>query len=226
MSANGVRAEFVAAAGGAEWKTRMAEEDEPEDPQPHPEVAAPQSGVRVATPTVHEVYQKHFRFVWAALRRLGVPESDTADAAQEVFLIVHRRLHTFEGRSELTTWLFAIAARVAKDRHRLAYHRRETPAEDPSAGGLMAPLHQQPEATAEHAAQQQEASAILERILQQMTPGLRIVFVMFEVEGLDGESIANELGLPVGTVRSRLRLAREVFERAVARLRHAEGHHV
>src|SRR5580704_9404019 len=71
-----------------------------------------------------EVYDEHFRFVWRSLRRLGVPESDVADAVQDVFLVVHRRLCEFEGRSKVSTWLYGICYRVARDRRRLAHVRR------------------------------------------------------------------------------------------------------
>src|SRR5262245_19722044 len=71
-----------------------------------------------------EVYDEHFRFVWRSLRRLGVPESDVADAVQDVFIVVHRRLGEFEGRSKVTTWLYGICYRVAHDRRRLAHVRR------------------------------------------------------------------------------------------------------
>lgn len=169
---------------------------------------------------VRKVYETHFRYVWMSLRRLGVAEGDAADATQEVFVVVHRRLATFEGRSALTTWLFGICVRVARDRRRAAMSRRETVAE---------PLHLEDlateEATAEDNVSAAQARVLLEGILEQMTPSLRVVFVMFELEGLDGETIAEILQVPVGTVRSRMRLARESFQRCVDRLRAREERH-
>jgi RNA polymerase sigma-70 factor (ECF subfamily) len=75
--------------------------------------------------TFQEVYQEHFRFVWRSLRRLGVRESDVADAVQDVFVVVHRKIADFEGRSKVTTWLFGICLRVARDRRRLAHVRHD-----------------------------------------------------------------------------------------------------
>ncbi len=169
---------------------------------------------------VREVYEAHFRYVWMSLRRLGVAESDAADATQEVFLVVHRRLATFEGRSALTTWLFGICVRVARDRRRAAQNRRETVAESLHLEGLATD-----EASAEENVSASQARALLDGILEQMTPSLRVVFVMFELEGLDGETIAEILQVPVGTVRSRMRLARESFQRCVDRLRAREERH-
>src|SRR5260221_356262 len=77
--------------------------------------------------TLEDIYRAHFRYVWRTLRRLGVGEADASDAAQDVFLVVHRRLAEFEGRAKMTTWLFRISLRVASDRRRLASVRRELP---------------------------------------------------------------------------------------------------
>src|SRR5512138_2606481 len=68
--------------------------------------------------TFEEVYRTHFAFVWRSLRRLGIREEDAADAAQEVFIVVHRKLPEFAGRSKLTTWLYGVCFRVASERRR------------------------------------------------------------------------------------------------------------
>ena len=71
------------------------------------------------------VYREHFPFVWRNLRRLGVAESHVEDAAQEVWVVVHRRLREFEGRSSMRTWLFGITMRTASDHRR--WRRRKDP---------------------------------------------------------------------------------------------------
>src|SRR6186713_2887600 len=72
-------------------------------------------------PAFAEVYESCAKLVWRNLRRLGVPEAALEDAAQDVFLVVHRRLSEFEGRSTLRTWIFGIVLRVAA-RHRRKAH--------------------------------------------------------------------------------------------------------
>jgi RNA polymerase sigma-70 factor (ECF subfamily) len=158
------------------------------------------------------IYREHFRFVWRSLRRLGVPESDAADAAQDVFLVVHRRLDEFEGRSKVTTWLFGICLRVARDRKRLAHNRRRS--DDDS------PLDDAADETVDVAAdaERRQGLKLLESLLDTLPDEQRAVFVAYEMEGMGGEAIAEALKIPVGTVHSRLRLAREAFERNLKRL--------
>ena len=180
----------------------------------------------MAEPALHfrQVYDEHFRFVWRSLRRLGVRESDVSDITQEVFVVVHRKLPEFEGRSKMTTWLFGICMRVARDHRQSAAVRREVSTETSTL--------------AEHADQSFDGSAeidrrrrreLLERILDELTEEQRAVFVLFEFEGMPGYEIAELLDIPTGTVHSRLRLAREEFRRALARFeararfRSAEG---
>lgn len=160
-----------------------------------------------------EVYDEHFRFVWRSLRRLGVPESDVADAVQDVFIVVHRRLDEFEGRSKVTTWLYGICYRVAHDRRRLAHVRRR--AEDDDGH-----LDDRPDESADVSAvvERRQGLAMLEAILDEMPIEQRAVFTLFELDGVGGEGIAEMLEIPLGTVYSRLRLAREQFKKTLARL--------
>src|SRR6188474_2580416 len=88
----------------------------------------------MANASFRQIYDEHFRFVWRSLARLGVRESDLGDVTQEVFVIVHRKLSEFEGRSKVTTWLFGIAMRVARDHRQSAVVRREIATDDASLG--------------------------------------------------------------------------------------------
>jgi RNA polymerase sigma-70 factor (ECF subfamily) len=161
--------------------------------------------------TFREIYDAHFDFVWRTLRRLNVAEADIADAVQEIFLVVHRRLPNFEGRAKLTTWLFKICLRVAKDRHRRAHVRREVP-----QGGELA-RWADPQADPEQETERRSDLALLEAALEQLDLEQRAVFTLFEFEGMTGQDIARTLEIPLGTVYSRLRLARESFRKAVLR---------
>lgn len=155
------------------------------------------------------IYREHFAFVWRSLRRLGVAPAQLDDAAQDVFLVVHRRLGDFEGRSTVKTWLFGIALRVAKDHRRRT--RRDAPADtEPDAlrsGGASPYDH----------LERSEAARMLDRLLLSIDEDRRPVFILTELEGVAAPEISAALGIPLNTVYSRLRLAREEFEKAVAR---------
>ena len=100
-------------------------EESPSQPHAHPVVHA-----EGATPEAPELdFTRMFRemapVLWRALRRLGVPESDAEDVLQEVFLVVHRKLPEFQGRSTLRTWATGFCLRKALTYRRSARVRRE-----------------------------------------------------------------------------------------------------
>lgn len=157
------------------------------------------------------IYEQHFDFVWRSLRRLGVPEASVDDAAQDVFVVVYRRLADFEGRSTVRTWLFGIALRVARShRRRLARkgHAEPLPAELESEEG-----------DPEDALGRRRAAEFLERFLAGLDEDKRAVFVLAELEQMTAPEIEAALGVKLNTVYSRLRAARRAFEGAVQRRR-------
>lgn len=160
-----------------------------------------------AIPSFDEVYAAHFPFVWRVLRTLGVPEPALEDAAQDVFVVVHRRLPEFEGRSTIATWLFAIARRVASS------HRRSTGRD----ASRTEPLADDPAGTADTfaALSRAQAAATVSQILDTMDDDKRIVFALVELEQLSVPEVARMLDLNLNTTYSRLRLARHAFELAV-----------
>jgi RNA polymerase sigma-70 factor (ECF subfamily) len=162
--------------------------------------------------TFDDVYDQHFEFVWRTLRRLGVPEADLPDVSQEVFLVVHRRLADFVERAKVTTWLFRIAARAARDRRRTAHVRREIALEEPVQTAV------DPSADPSRDLERADQRALLKQALASLDEDQREVFVAFELEGLTGDAIAAALEIPLGTVYSRLRLGRARFRQSVARL--------
>jgi RNA polymerase sigma-70 factor (ECF subfamily) len=131
---------------------------------------------------------------------------------------VHRRLADFEGRSKVTTWLFRIAANAARDRRRRAHVRREVTLGDEM---LDAPDPSDDPVTALERA---DDRVLLERALSLLDQEQREVFVAFELEAMTGQAIASALGIPLGTVYSRLRLGRARFRQGVARLTARNSH--
>lgn len=164
-------------------------------------------------PAFAEVHRDHARFVWLALQRLGIWPRDLDDTFQEVFLVVHRRLHTFDGSSHMRSWLHGICVHVASDYRRRAHRRRETLTDD-----LPEPPSFQRELSPEQQVALSQERQHLRRILDSMDLEKREVFVMFEIDGLPCNEIGECLGVPVGTVYSRIHAARQEFLRAVKRV--------
>jgi RNA polymerase sigma-70 factor (ECF subfamily) len=158
------------------------------------------------------IYQAHFSFVWRSVKRLGIRDAAIDDAVQEVFVVVHRRLAGFEGRSSVRTWLFGIALRVVRD-HRRSARRRDPGCEvDPDT---LRANDSGPAETAEKA----EAVRLLHALLDELDDERREVFVMAELEQMAMPEISEALGINVNTAYARLRTARQEFEQALARHR-------
>lgn len=160
----------------------------------------------IEIPSFDEVYEQHVAFVWRTLRSFGVAETQLEDATQDAFVVVHRRLPEWEGRAAITTWLFAIARRVAG-----SYRRKRGKAEQRDA-----PLDDQHEDSADTfaALSRAQAAATVMAILDTLDEDKRIVFALVELEQLAVPEVARMLELNLNTTYSRLRLARAAFELA------------
>jgi len=171
-------------------------------------------------PSFAQIYEDTFDFVWCSARRLGVPDASLDDAVQEVFVIVHRRLAEFEGRSSIKTWLFGIVRNVSREARRSARrkspHNAEGALADPEL--LAAAAEEQPDRIAERTAE----NRVLHELLDRLDDDKREVFVLAELEQFSVPEIAEAVGCNVNTAYSRLRLARQAFAEAAARYRARE----
>ncbi|MCL2449861.1 MAG: RNA polymerase sigma factor [Polyangiaceae bacterium] len=162
-------------------------------------------------PSFQAILAETAPMAWRALRRLGVRDADVDDVLQEVFVTVHRKLATFEGRSAVRTWVYGICVRVAADYRKQARRRRDVTVPHP------------PEATTEpgqeHAASVREAMVVLDRLLDRIDDDKRAVFVLYEIEELTMAEVAAAVGCPVQTAYSRLHAARRELEAAAAPFR-------
>jgi len=182
-----------------------------EVPLPLP-IEAVQSHAGAARHEVVSIHNRYAEFVWLTLQRLGVRDSDIEDLLQEVFVVVHRRLDSFDGSAKMSTWLFGICMRIAAAYHRRAFRRRErTVAQVPDRA---APGDENPE----RAAVTRQAQERLHAALDLMDLEKRAIFVMFEIDEVPCETIAEMLSIPIGTVYSRLHTARQAFARALERV--------
>jgi RNA polymerase sigma-70 factor (ECF subfamily) len=190
--------------------------EEPRPAAPSSSSASSSASRPRPTPSFDDVYEQTFDFAWRSARRLGVATSAVDDIVQDAFLVVHRRLPEFEGRSSVRTWVFGILFRVVSD-HRRTLRRKgglsELPHDDVLSGHGRGPAE---------SLERRQAADVLHALLDELDDEKRTVFVLAELEELSAPEIAEMLGVPANTVYSRLRAAREGFERALARHRARE----
>jgi RNA polymerase sigma-70 factor (ECF subfamily) len=155
------------------------------------------------------VYVEHFPFVWRCLRALGVQEFAVADAAQEVFVVVHRRLAEFRGDASLRTWLYAIVRNVAGNQRRGERRRGPTVSLEPEVELAGHDPVQDLE--------DREAMRFVAEFAMALDEKRRDVFILGLVEGMSMPEVSRILALPLNTAYSRLRSVRLELEKAVAR---------
>jgi RNA polymerase sigma-70 factor (ECF subfamily) len=176
-----------------------------------------ESGVVAMTRGWGELYRDHADFVWRSLRRMGLSPDEAKDSLHDVFLIVHRRFDSFDPNlGSERAWLFGIAANVARSERR---RRRPIPVE------RVEPLldHQASVTGADAPSSSGEYRIgylrVREKIMEAvgaLSPERRAVFTMFELEGMSCLEIADEMGVVIGTVYSRLHSAREQLRIALS----------
>ncbi len=154
-------------------------------------------------PRLEAIYQEHHGFVWSSLARLCVPSAALDDACQDVFLIVFRRLSDFEGRSQLRTWLFSIARRVAF-RYRRGMRRADRKA--------RALARERPHVVSvDELLERKRAATLVLHALDDLDDDKRTAVVLHVLEGLSGPQIAAMLNVPVDTAYSRIKAGRRVL---------------
>jgi RNA polymerase sigma-70 factor (ECF subfamily) len=155
---------------------------------------------------------QHYDFIWRSLRRLGVAERNTDDAAQHVFWVASQKIDQIETGAE-RAFLFRTAAGVAANERRSAMNRRHQLCDVDDLSG-----HASAGPTPEEMMRLKRARVMLDEVIEAMSPELSSVFILFELEGMTSIEIAGVLEIAPGTVASRLRRAREFFQDAVGRL--------
>lgn len=154
------------------------------------------------------IYREQLDFVYRVACQLGASPALVEDVVHDVFLVVHRRLHEYDGRS-MRSWLYGITRRVVSHQLRGRERTRVRLAALPPPAPPL-----DPEATTAAA----QAIDLVESFLDTLDEDQRIVFSLIEIEGCSAVEVAQTLGVNTNTIYSRLRLARQRFARAVAAL--------
>lgn len=162
-----------------------------------------------------QIYSNYHTRIQCYLARL-VGEDEAEDLAQVVFTRISQNLHTFRGESQLSTWIFRIAANAAFDRMRQPSYRwkqRDLPLEDPDedvaeiAG--CGPWNGEPEQSLEQQVHRKQREECYCEMLNDLPENYRAVVMLSEIEGLCAKEIADILGLSVDVVKIRLHRGRE-----------------
>ncbi len=176
----------------------------------HEEQSTP---VTLEAPSFKAVYAKYFDFVWAAAGRLGVKPWAMDDVVQEIFMVVHSRLHTLQRPEALRSWLYGVVRRT------VATHRRSRRTRDVSDAAFASharALEQLPPTPLDLTEHHEEAKLLWE-LLAELDSRKREVLVLVEVEGMSVPEVSDILKIPLNTAYSRLRRARVEFEQALGR---------
>lgn len=155
-----------------------------------------------------QIYRAHFRRTWRLLKRVGVTEALLDDAAQDVFVVVHRRLNQLESLEQVQSWIYGIALRVASDYRRRGARTQKRRAELPSEVQDGDPVRTM---------EMRQSLRILYEILSELDESKRTVFVLAELERMTAPEIAELLQLNLNTTYARMRAARLRFEKCLTR---------
>lgn len=167
--------------------------------------------------TLESLFRDHVGDVHRIVARLLGPaasDSDVDDLVQQVFVAVHSALPRFRGDSKVTTWLYGIATRTVLGHLRSGRRHRRMVETLEAMTALL------PAATAhpEDEAERRDSLRRVWRALMSIKPKKRVVFLLYEVEGLTGREIAEALDIRPATVHTRLYHARKELDAALAKL--------
>jgi RNA polymerase sigma-70 factor (ECF subfamily) len=169
-----------------------------------------------------EIVERYQHKIYGYVKRLVGNETDAEDITQEVFLKALNSLHRFREESSLQTWLFRIATNLCRDAHRrrqrekgwLSLWRQADEQSETEEGGLVDPPDDR--FNPEKLLLREELGAMLSKAMEQLPLAMREVLILHDVEQMPYEEIAQALGVPLGTVKSRLFHARARLRESLA----------
>jgi RNA polymerase sigma-70 factor (ECF subfamily) len=161
------------------------------------------------------LYEEHADFVWRAVANLAGPHLEPEDLVQDVFVQACRSSQNFQGRASVRTWLYSLALGVVSNARRRARFRRFLGLEEARDAAASDP-------SAQDRVEKEQTRRLVHAVLEKLPEKKRAVLILFELEGLRGEQIAEVMGCPLATVWSRLYHARQEFARQLERHERAE----
>jgi len=164
----------------------------------------------VRTPGFAEIYQSYFGFVWSITRYLGVEQAELDDIVQDIFITIHGRLSTLERPESLRSWIYSICRRTVS-----AYYRtKRRKLINTGTACMEAELDW---ATPQYITEQSEQVQLMWSLLEKLDVRKREIFVLVELEEMTAPEVAAAIGIPLNTVYSRARAARQELEEILQR---------
>lgn len=159
--------------------------------------------VVLAPPTFDELYTRYFDLVWRLVRRFGVQPALVEDAAQDTFIVVHRRLESLRPDASPKAFVVAIALRVANDYRRTARRKGASSIDEAELAALDGSPYDM--------VLRAQCGQLVASFLDGLAAEQRAVFVLAELEGMTAPEISELLSVNLNTVYTRLRAARQRF---------------
>jgi RNA polymerase sigma-70 factor, ECF subfamily len=156
-----------------------------------------------------ELMRAHEDRVFSICLRMLRDREAALDATQDTFVTVFRKADRFAGRSAFSTWLYRVAVNVCYDHSRRSRRNFTEPLSD---------IREPVDASAADGFASAELRPDLEAALQALPPEFRAAVVLSDVEGLALQTVADALGVPVGTVKSRVFRGRRLLAEALGNL--------
>lgn len=166
-------------------------------------------------PSFANLYATQFGFVWSMARHLGVNAEELDDVVQDVFLVIHGRLNTLERPESIRSWIFGIVRRVVSGHHRA----KRADLNKRGTLQVVSEVFDSKPSTPQELLERSEQAGLLWRLLEEVDPAKRQVFVLAEIREMTAPEIVEITGIPLSTVYARLRFARQELEEALQRYR-------
>lgn len=161
------------------------------------------------------VVRQNWRKVFNVAYKFVGKHDEAEDLTQDIFLKIFKALGTFDRRANFQTWIISISRNLCIDHYRSVRKERQTIAQDVDSSDLQpASADRGPHAIAEH----QDLRAMLRQALETLPPALRTAVVLRDLQELSYQEIADRLGLPEGTVKSRINRGRIELAHQIRRL--------
>jgi RNA polymerase sigma factor (sigma-70 family) len=163
-----------------------------------------------------EIVRLYWRKVFNVAYKFVGRQDEAEDLAQDIFLKLFKSLKTFDRRANFSTWLISVSRNLCIDHYRSVRRERDLVTHDVDVVSLARPSALD---SPQVALERRDRVALLRAALDKLAPSLRTAVMLRDIQELSYQEIAEKLGVPEGTVKSRINRGRTELARQIARLR-------